>query len=425
MSSHPTKKQRLEDNDDHASNDDALATVVNLLASFGALSVDELANILGYLKVEEIMRSRCINKKSREAVKITIVPYSMDSLDPTDFEIDSAKNYNAMRVMTRAMPNLQQITLCRLNRGHKWSDGEDPDEEEATWNANETSHDIGIISNFSKLRRLEIQDAELNGRYPVLFNSFPLLQKLWIQECNNLKWDLEMLAGFPMLKELHCVLNFKGMAGNINSLRVLKDTLESVEIFSCDHVEGNLMDLADLPHLKVLNLCHSAVKGDIRDIGENDFSSLEELKLPSGVYGGIGYKLQRISDGPDVVRAVYLLKKQRPAMKMEDWSASLSGDSPDWYEPMEEEDTLPFCIRFLQAGPRIGYRWTNEYGGIPCEVNWLDQEPDRESSEYSKYIEELEQINSEVYMFRGFHQPPTEEEYHTLWEEYIGGYADF
>jgi hypothetical protein len=51
-------------------------------------------------------------------------------------------------------------------------------------------------------------------------------------------------------------------------------------------------------------------------------------------------------------------------------------------------------------------------------VNWLDPEPDRENSDYDEYIEELEQINSEVYMFRGFHQPPTEEEYIRLWEEY-------
>ena len=51
-------------------------------------------------------------------------------------------------------------------------------------------------------------------------------------------------------------------------------------------------------------------------------------------------------------------------------------------------------------------------------VKWLDPEPDRENSDYDEYIEELEQINSEVYMFRGFHQPPTEEEYHRLWGEY-------
>jgi len=54
----------------------------------------------------------------------------------------------------------------------------------------------------------------------------------------------------------------------------------------------------------------------------------------------------------------------------------------------------------------------------PCEVNWLDPEPDRESSDYAKYIEELQDINSQVGLYRGFHQPPTEEEYYGLLEEY-------
>lgn len=42
-------------------------------------------------------------------------------------------------------------------------------------------------------------------------------------------------------------------------------------------------------------------------------------------------------------------------------------------------------------------------------MNWLDPEPDTGSSDYGKYIEELEQINSEVNVFRGFHQPPAVE----------------
>jgi hypothetical protein len=45
----------------------------------------------------------------------------------------------------------------------------------------------------------------------------------------------------------------------------------------------------------------------------------------------------------------------------------------------------------------------------PCEVNWLDPEPDRESSNYGQYIEELQKIENEVWFYKGFHQPPTEE----------------
>jgi len=266
---------------------------------------------------------------------------------------------------------------------------------------------------------LDIDNALLNGRYPFLFNSFPLLQKLTIKRCHLLTWDLEMLSGLPMLKELYCSQNFKNLTGNIKSLRVLKGTLQHVTIDRCENVEGNFMDLADFPHLNELNLTGTAVTGDIRDIGENDFSSLEHLILPKSVYGGHGYEFLRISDGPDLVRAVYLLLKQRPGLRMnKDWCANLSEDSPDWYG-RTHYNVPPFYIRFVQAGSRIGYRWGTD-NGKPCEVNWLDPEPDRESSVYddAKYIEELKQINRQVQAFyRGLYQPPTEEEYHTLVEE--------
>ena len=175
------------------------------------------------------------------------------------------------------------------------------------------------------------------------------------------------------------------------------------------------MDLADFPHLKILGFDGTAVTGDIRDISENDFSSLEYLDLPKGVYGGAGYELQSISDGPDLVRVVYLLRKQRPALKISRyWYGKLSEDSPDWYGSVEGgDDTPPLDISIIEAGPRLGYRW--ETGGCdPCEVNWLDPEPDRESSDYEKYVEELQKIESRVRMFKGFHQPPTEEEYNSL-----------
>ena len=55
---------------------------------------------------------------------------------------------------------------------------------------------------------------------------------------------------------------------------------------------------------------------------------------------------------------------------------------------------------------RVGYRWFC-FPHIPCEVNWLDPEPERESDDYAKYIEELQVI-----------QRGSEEEYRRLigWE---------
>jgi hypothetical protein len=389
---------------------EASAADDDMAVSAGDLSIDVLANILGYLDgPEDIMHKRQVCKKWKETVKKTVVPPN------NKFRVHSVDKYNAMNVMTRALPNLQHIMIGGFGDRLKYSDGDDPSEELAAVTADRTSLDIGIISNFSKLRILTIDARGINGRYPFLFNSFPLLQKLSILYCDHLKWDLEMLAGLPLLKELYSSNNSR-LTGNIGSLSVLKDTLEMVAIEDCDHVEGNLIDLADFPHLKELHLLKTAVTGDIRDINTNDFSSLEYLAPPKNVYGGWGYELQRISDAPDLMRALYLFNKQRPNV-IEHYTVLfwiLSGDSPDWYESAAEDgDTSPFYIHFVQAGSRVGYRWRTNHG-IPCEVNWLDPEPERESSDYIEYIEVLQQINSQLGLYRGFHQPPTEEEYSRL-----------
>jgi hypothetical protein len=410
---HSSKEQNFDD----------VATASDLLDSFDDLGVDVLADILSFLEVEDIMHSRRINKKTMEAVKMTLVPL-------TPFIINSVEKYNAMAVMARAMPNLQQITIGHLgDHGRKYSDGEDPKNEWYEYfTSTYISHDIRIISNFSKLRVLEIYRTMLNGRYPVLFN-FPLLQKLSISYCGLLKFDLEMIAGLPLLKELTCQ-NMGDLTGNIRSLRVLKDTLEKVKIISsldvegnfmslAVEIEGNIMDLSDFPHLKELKLDDTAVTGDIRDIGEDDFPSLEKLDLPRGVYGGVGCEFQRISDGPDLITAVYLLNKQRLArgILFTGWYGELSRDSADRYESVEGDPLWhipPFRIRLVKAGSRIGYRWETCYNS--CEVNWLDPEPDRESSDYDEYIEELQKIERQRQrsLFRGFHQPPTEEEFNRL-----------
>jgi HD superfamily phosphodiesterase len=43
--------------------------------------------------------------------------------------------------------------------------------------------------------------------------------------------------------------------------------------------------------------------------------------------------------------------------------------------------------------------------------------PDRESGDYKKYLKALCNIDAEVKLFKGFYQPPMEEEYHRLVEE--------
>jgi hypothetical protein len=439
--------------------------VAGLSRDVAAVTIDQLddvlADIFAFFRVKEIMQKRCVCKKWKEAVKMTVPAAKFFAIrvrtvegqlwrgEPkkitiggtrAGFHVDSPDNYNALRVMTTALPNLQQLDIGdfrqfrydhpEYGREHKYVDGDDPDQEYAAETANWTTHDIEIISNFSKLKILEISfgfnsSKTMNGNYPVFFN-FPLLQILRISKSKYLKVDLEMLAGLPLLKVLYCYEN-RCMTGNINSLRVLKATLEEVTIDDCPGVEGNFMDLADFPHLKELYLEDTAVTGDIRDIGENDFVSLKRLELPKSVYGGNEYEFQRISDGPDLIRAAYLLNKQHPSLQYY-WTGHLSEDSPDWYQFAEEDDGAPrfvrvregfgarirppFKIRLVKAGPRAGYQWKVQ--SHPCEVNWLDPEPDRQSSDYEKYVKQLEKIEEKIDKCRGFYQPPTEEQYQRL-----------
>jgi len=71
------------------------------------------------------------------------------------------------------------------------------------------------------------------------------------------------------------------LTGDINRLRVLDETLEMVTIASCQRIEGNFIDLADIPCLKELDLLRAAATGDIRETDEQDFSALEQLALPA------------------------------------------------------------------------------------------------------------------------------------------------
>ena len=178
------------------------------------LSIDEVAIIFSFLSHVDIMHAR-VCSTWREAAKKTLVPLSR-------FDVDSHRAYNAMRVMSTALPNIQQISIRSLGPEQRFTNGEDPSERIAASTANWTSHDINIVSNFRKLREMRIcYEAPLNGRYPVLFN-FPLLRVLSIYACEHLKLDLEMLEGLPSLEELDCISN-PCLAGSVNSLRVHRD----------------------------------------------------------------------------------------------------------------------------------------------------------------------------------------------------------
>ena len=396
-------------------------------ATVDQLDDNMLAMILGYHRLGDIMLLRCVCKKWRDAAKKTIIP-------PEEFMVDSLAKNSAMATMATWLPNLQQLSICDLEdddapESHKFRDGEDPDEEIAALTAHYIEHNIDIISNFSKLRKLEIAEyPPLNGRYPCFFN-FPLLQSLTITHIPLVKWDLGMLAGLPSLREL-CCHEGEQLSGNISSLRILKDALEKVNIAYCPNIVGNFMDLADFPRLTCLNLTATAVTGDIRDIGEHDFKlELEYLFLPRTVYGSMGYKFGRISEVTDFFTSIHTHQKRiLPLLREYTWK--LSPESPDAYAEYVSPRSFepPFEITFVQAASRLGWRWRSYYGGdynriTSCEINWLDPEPSSESSDYEGYIEELQSIEADITVFRGYHQPPPEAEYLSvcrIHEDYFG-----
>eukprot|EP00984_Skeletonema_dohrnii_P008386 scaffold3078_cov83-Skeletonema_dohrnii-CCMP3373.AAC.3 len=386
------------------------------------LSADEAAIIFSFLTHQDIMRAR-VCKTWRDAAKKTLVPLC-------EFRVESVRSYNAMRVMATALPNLQQISIHSLRRGHKYSDGEDAYERVARHTADYSAHDINIISSFTKLRVLHIDEAPLNGSYPVLF-SFSLLEKLIIKDCEYLKWDLEMLQGLHSLKELDFNRNSR-LTGNLSSLGALKDSLEKVRIHSYK-LSDSFMDLADFPRLKELDLYGTTVTGHIGDIRGQDFPTMESLVLPESVHGGMYYEFQSISDVPSFMHTIHLLLQRTPTLFDKDWLSgpffgwSLSERSPDWYDGemeawVNDSPLPPFKFKVVQAGSRRGWSWCScsdyddENECHSCEINWLDPEPSSESSDYEAYIEALKRIERRIDFYRGYYDPPTELQYRRLCE---------
>eukprot|EP00985_Skeletonema_marinoi_P020629 scaffold12330_cov83-Skeletonema_marinoi.AAC.8 len=334
------------------------------------VSSDEVAIIFGFLSHVDIMRDRRVCTTWRDAAKKTIVP-------STEFVVNSVRSYNAMRVMSTALPNLHRLHFMISAPGINTATGR-------------IQMKGGLQTGFTPPSRFRIWDndnSSLNGRYPVFF-SFPLLKNLAIYNCGHLKWDLEMLEGLPSLKEIDCSDN-PHLTGNIRSLRILIDTLEKVDFDQCPKIRGDLMDLADFPRLKVLHLRRTKVTGDIRDIRRHDFPALESLDLPYTVHGGVYHTFQLMSDVPSFMHAIHLLFQRNPKLFKEDllseaFGWDLSEASPDWYDWEERYDwesetpTPPFRLQLIQADARRGWCWCSD-DGHSCEINWLDLEPSSQS----------------------------------------------
>jgi len=85
-----------------------------------------------------------------------------------------------------------------------------------------------------------------------------------------------------------------------------------------------------------------------------------------------------------------------------------------------ENPLPPFELQFIQAGSRVDWSWYTFEDGLSCEVNWLDPEPSCESCDYETYVRKLRRIERclNTNFYRGYYEPPNEEEYRRLCQEF-------
>mmetsp|Transcript_32971 Transcript_32971/g.69390 ORF Transcript_32971/g.69390 Transcript_32971/m.69390 type:complete len:274 (+) Transcript_32971:687-1508(+) len=266
----------------------------------------------------------------------------------------------------------------------------------------------------------------MNGIYPSLFN-FSCLRTLSINYMQYMKWDLAMLSGTPVLEELACSYG-KRLSGSVNSLRVLKETLRSIQFGGCETITGDFMDLEDFPHLECLRLDDTMVTGNVRNLRVHHFPMLRDIRLPKSVYGGM--TLERISDAPEIMASLYCLQKRTPELFREyDWT--LSDSSPDFYQMNNvPEKRAPFNVTFVTEGACLGWRWTSGgyYAGgwvQHCETHWLDTEPlngenvnEMDSFQYPQHLGLVLGLGLRAQRYKGFYEPPSEDQYRELVNDY-------
>lgn len=295
----------------------------------------------------------------------------------------------------------------------KYEDGEDPDTETLEETQDFTSLDVNRIAIFENLRYLSINNAPwLNGSYPNLFQ-LSSLRRLCIEDTPNLKLELSMLTGVPLLETLE-ISSCPGVTGDIASLRVLKDTLRELIVHTCDNITGDFMSLADFCELERVDLLHApSITGDVCKIDhENDFVNTICLDLPKVI--------ESIEESKSIIaKVIHPLAKRHRRCKVR---VQLSSNSADWYEG----DTglgspqAPFCLEtVVTPDQRVGWRWTNlcryEEDVQTCETIWFD-----DITSHHLVLDEPQscdagdEINKALKFYAGFAIPPTAEEYAEL-----------
>ena len=219
------------------------------------------------------------------------------------------------------------------------------------------------------------------------------------------------------------------MEGSIGSLRVLKDTLRSVDIYdNCGNISGDITELSDFSKLKRLILDGSSVTGDARNLRVHHFPALCEISLSQTVYDGKIIEL--IVHASEIMVSLSPLQRRTPELfKGYRWSLSKSG--PDYY-PSDPEYGAPLNVGYVMEGTSLGWRWSSEkahsdflggYWDGHCDTNWIN--PDSYDDAINEVINApfkhiVENCSSHLHhgylglpvnAFAGFHELPSKEQY--------------
>jgi len=240
-----------------------------------------------------------------------------------------------------------------------------------------------------------------------------------------MKWDLEDVGrGLPNLERLKAARN-PFLTGNLSSLRTLRHKLVSLILFGSSNITGSIHNLADFPVLEEVNVTETAIEGDLSRLGPNDFLAIQSWCLGENVRGS--KDIPRISDAARLMQSLYPMKKRKSNLFLfHRWT--LQDDSLDYYNrnyPQRNNINFrpPFWIEFLQAGPRVGWRWTNAARFGACLPNWLDPEPQPQEEGYDEYLKMAKLYESQVEIYRGFTAPPTAAQHDELVMNLVSGHA--
>ena len=213
---------------------------------------------------------------------------------------------------------------------------------------------------------------------------------------------------------------------DLSSLAHLWNCLEELDIDQCGSITGSFMDLAGFTKLKKISLRETTIAVDVRQIAPEHFPALESLDIReiqrpmddnADVYGD---RLRSSNDVPAFMSAWHRLTKHRPlSLERSIGTNFLRLRTEAQYSCVGVYRRLgelsPFLVRFVSAGGRSGYQWTNGYDEGCCDINWLDPEPLPSEEGYERYVADRDTLEKGHRLFTGYLRPPsTREEYERI-----------